>query len=1044
MHPSERVRSNRLARAWLVGVAALWASCGTAAPNIILITADDSGYSDYGFSAAINNRTTVNETPNLDALAARSLVVTQSYVAGPVCGPSRAGLLTGQYQQRYGFEENLSTSIPESGDWGLGEEQSTIADQLKSLGYATGAIGKWHLGYTSGLNRPLDQGFDEFYGFLGGGRSYWSVGGIERGIHKNNQLYESQFRTEGDPSKYDPVNGRHITDAFGEEAVDYVNRHAGDEEPFFLYLPFSAPHTPYGAKQVDLDRFAHLTNSTQRNRAALIYSMDRAIGEVLGALEANGIEDDTIVMFMNDNGAPSNAGDNRPLRGHKGTTWEGGIRSPMIVSGPGISAGRYDAPITAYDVLPTFVAAAGGDAASLDTDGHNLLPQLTGQQTDNPNDLIFWRYFTSWAVRKGDWKLAIPTVNFTTPQLYNLALDPAELKTYNSQHRDVEAQLLSELTHWEATLDKPTWGALSTNSQNQFDHFTFRGASATSVNWSTAGNWFRENSSDVATLKRADAYANAVLEFQTRDDADYRATNDMRRMTGQTFMLHEVRLTGDFAGPSARRGTIDGNAVLMVKNRAGELPEIRLDATSGASPAAFTFQWDTEIQLLDDLRITGNGTEHFAINGRIRDYYEPGAPDDPTIKSPRSVTKSGTSKVTFGGDNSFGGPLVIEGGEVAVNGPTAAIRGAPQIIVAAGAKLTLEKGTIDVDTIDNSGGGAFSVRGGTLRAAHVRGNYSQSAGTLQLEIGGTQPGTQYDRLVVDGVASLAGMLDLRLTDSFLPAAGQSFELLTAEGGVDGEFEQVNFPKLPDHLAWNLFHEQAKVSLVVSPRGLRADPLVGDFNDDDLVDAVDYTVWRNSLNQIGDNLPADADGNGVVDAADHALWKRNYGKLLPHQRGDFNGDGLVDAVDYTVWRNSLGQFGSALAADANGDGGVNALDYRNWKSHYGEISPARRGDYNDDGVVDAVDYSVWRNSLGREGLALAADGNGDLRIDQADYVFWKQQYGNKLPGSGSGGLAGGGVPEPTTFAIGLFGGVCYSLFSRQPVFTFLNNDRRPAR
>lgn len=422
-HSKTHFRLHERALALLIAIAGCAGHSFAAQPNIVLIMSDDAAYSEFGFSAALNNRTTINETPNLDALAQQSVIASQAYSAYSLCSPTRAGLLTGQYQQRYGYEDNISNDFTST--QGLVDQQVTIAERLKPLGYTTGIVGKWHQGYTDGVNRPLDKGFDEFYGLLGGGRSYWTQSAQQTAIWKNNQYYETQYRQEGDPTKYDPVKGRYVTDAFGEEAVDFVNRHAGDENPFFLYLPFTAPHEPWEAKQADLDHFAHITDPNRRAIAAMTYALDRSVGEVLDAIDANGIDDNTIVIFTNDNGAVSYVG-NPPFKGHKGTTWEGGIRVPFMIKAPGLEPGVYDSPITFFDVLPTLVTAGGGDISQIPHDGYDVMPYLAGDATDDPTKTRFWRSLDKWAVRKGDWKLESPYVGFTGVFLHNIATDPDE------------------------------------------------------------------------------------------------------------------------------------------------------------------------------------------------------------------------------------------------------------------------------------------------------------------------------------------------------------------------------------------------------------------------------------------------------------------------------------------------------------------------------------------------------------------------------------------------------------------------------------------
>ena len=445
-----------------------WAGVGRALatqPNIIVIISDDGGYTDFGFAADVQGVGTNADTPNIDALAEQSVVLKQGYVAAPLCGTSRAGLLTGQYGQRFGYENNIhGTNMTNSGSQGLTVDQVTIAQRLKGLGYSTGAIGKWHSGYQDGLNLPLDKGFDEFFGFFGGLRNHYvdsSSPTSGSAMRRGDAVYETQWRTEGDPNLYDPVNGRYATDAFGEESVAFINDHANDGSPFFLYTAFTNPHTPYDVKQSDYDHFAHITDTTKRKLAAMNYAMDRAVGSMMDALEANGIDDNTVVILLNDNGPlPSGGSSPAPFRGWKGTTYEAGVRVPFLIKAPGVQPGVYDEPITALDIMPTLFNAAGGDASTIPTDGYDIMPLLAGTETDNPNDLMFWRNFGIWAVRKGDWKLTAPSSNFSGSVLYNIAEDPAEqVNRYNSNLPIVD-DLRREFTLWEATLAKPKWGDL--------------------------------------------------------------------------------------------------------------------------------------------------------------------------------------------------------------------------------------------------------------------------------------------------------------------------------------------------------------------------------------------------------------------------------------------------------------------------------------------------------------------------------------------------------------------------------------------------------
>lgn len=771
--------------------------------NIVLIMSDDAGYNDFGFMSALNGISTDIQTPNLDALAARSMVMSSSYAAAPICSPSRAGLLTGQYQQRFGYEEN-----PGDND-GLDASQQLVSHYLRDLGYTTGAIGKWHLGQTDGVNLPLDMGFDEFFGFFGGSRPYyyWSGADYARQMRRGDVNIESQWNNPP---------GRYATDAFADEAVDFINRHADDENPFFLYVAMNAPHTPLNAKQSDLDLFAGITDTNRRYIAAMTYALDRAVGNITGALTANGLDENTLIVFMNDNGGPApNIGpyNNAPLRGNKGSLWEGGMRVPMLISAPGLSPGVYDQPVVGHDLAPTFINAAGGDSSEYDFSGVDLMPFLTGEVAEDPHELIFWRSADGrFAVRKGDWKLVRPGLD-TFARLHDVAADIHEDTLLNSQQPALVAELLRELTFWEAGLRKMKWGALG-SPRNRFDHFVFRNDLAPTGNWSTASGWQQAGTTNNVTFRNEDSYANAILEFGVRNDADYTSTNNMLRMTAQTFMLNQMRLTGSFSGAADHSGTINGNALLFVKDLDGQLPQVRLDATASAPGPQFTFQLGNELQLLDDLEITGDGTQQFVISGNIRDYYQP-----------RNVIKSGASSVTLGGSNTFAGALILNDGRV--------------------------RATTLAGDLENNGG-TFAP-GATQAPTTIGGSFVQNSGLLEIELGGTTAGTQFDTLVIDGAAQLGGGLDVQLINGFMPQIGDTFQFLTAGVGVTGSFAQLALPSLVDGM-WTTRYTATSVSLSVA--------MPGDFNGDGAVNTADYVTWR----KAGGGTPAEYD-----------MWRSNFGR-----------------------------------------------------------------------------------------------------------------------------------------------------------------------
>ena len=284
------------------------AVCAAERPNIIFILADDLGYSEVG---ALHQPDTA--TPNIDAIARAGVVATNGYVSAPLCAPSRAGALTGRYQQSFGIYSNPPpVSDPRRASGGLPPGITTIAEQLRRLGYATGIIGKWHVGFRVDQH-PMRRGFDEFFGVIGSDHPY--VGEMPGNPVLRGAAPELQ--TE------------YLTDVFAREAVSFIRRHA--DKPFFLYLPFTAIHGPFQAKADKLERFAQIHNPLRRTVAAMLSSLDDAVGAVTEALRDHGLIDNTIIAFLGDNGCTRCT--RPPLRAGKGSLYEGGIRVPFIISG---------------------------------------------------------------------------------------------------------------------------------------------------------------------------------------------------------------------------------------------------------------------------------------------------------------------------------------------------------------------------------------------------------------------------------------------------------------------------------------------------------------------------------------------------------------------------------------------------------------------------------------------------------------------------------------------------------------------------------------
>jgi arylsulfatase A-like enzyme len=427
---------------------------GPRKPNLLILLADDLGYADVGFHGCKDV-----PTPHLDALAAGGVRCTQGYVSGVYCSPTRAGLLTGRYQQRFGHEFN-----PGGGAAGLPLSETTLADRLKQAGYVTGLVGKWHLGNAPQFH-PQKRGFDEFFGFLGGARSFFPD-------PKADPLYRGTQPVE---------QKEYLTDAFAREAVSFIDRHK--EKPFFLYLAFNAVHTPMHATEAGLQRFPSVGDRMRRTYAAMLASMDDAVGQVMAKLRSAGLEEHTLVVFFSDNGGPTmqgttiNASRNTPLRGSKRTTLEGGVRVPFVWSWKGkLPAGKvYEPPMIQLDILPTALAAAGapvGPEARLD--GVDLLPYLTGKAAGVPHETLSWRMGPQMAIRQGDWKLVKYDRNVEGPvqkserkagppvtaaKLYNLAADVGEANDLAAKHPEKVQELEATWQRWNAQLAKPLWGA---------------------------------------------------------------------------------------------------------------------------------------------------------------------------------------------------------------------------------------------------------------------------------------------------------------------------------------------------------------------------------------------------------------------------------------------------------------------------------------------------------------------------------------------------------------------------------------------------------
>lgn len=392
-------------------------------PNIVVFYMDDLGYADLGCQGIVKDLA----TPNIDSLAANGVRFTDGYVSAPMCSPSRSGLMTGRYQQRYGHEFNPGPKGQDK-DFGLPVDQQTIASRLKAAGYVTGMSGKWHLGKTEDRT-PSARGFME-------------VGG--------NTTPDPNPKPEGWSQE------ENETLASRKDAVAFIEKHWN--EPFFYYVPFSAPHHPIYASPEVCAKFPNIKDPLRRMFAAVMSEVDDAVGDVLKALRKHNIEENTLIFFISDNGAPdrANASLNTPYSGYKMDLYEGGIHVPYIFQWKGkVPGGKvYNQPVIQLDVAATALAAAGVQTKPGELDGVDLVPYLNGK-SGVPHDALYWRTGDRHAVRVGDWKLL--KLGDKPDQLFNLAADPGEKHDLAASEPAKLKELQGLYAKWDAQLMKPRW-----------------------------------------------------------------------------------------------------------------------------------------------------------------------------------------------------------------------------------------------------------------------------------------------------------------------------------------------------------------------------------------------------------------------------------------------------------------------------------------------------------------------------------------------------------------------------------------------------------
>ncbi|MGJ8694517.1 MAG: sulfatase-like hydrolase/transferase [Thalassotalea sp.] len=436
----------------------------TARPNIVFILADDLGYGDVGFNGAKDI-----VTPALDALAAQGTVFTSAYAAHPFCGPSRAGLLTGRYPHNIGSQFNLPTS-DRSGGLGITTDEQFISKTLKNSGYFTGAIGKWHLGEDAQYH-PNQRGFDEFYGFLNGGHNYFPEQfepeyKAQRAKGLNHAIFHYLRPLEHNGQEVRETE--YITDGLTREAASFIEKAAQNkQQPFFLYLAYNAPHSPMQAKEADMAMFPNIKDKKRKIYAGMVYALDRGVKRVVETLKATGQYENTLIVFMSDNGGkPKMGASNAPLQGQKGDVFEGGSRSPMFMHWPSkIPAGKtFKYPVSSLDLYPTFVSLAGAELPKGKLlDGKNIWSNMmTGKDSRQNEMLYFMRHrkgFSDSSARKDNWKIVKTGQN--NWKLFDIEKDIGETNDLSAKHPNVVREMVADMEIWSWGHQPPLWFHIS-------------------------------------------------------------------------------------------------------------------------------------------------------------------------------------------------------------------------------------------------------------------------------------------------------------------------------------------------------------------------------------------------------------------------------------------------------------------------------------------------------------------------------------------------------------------------------------------------------
>lgn len=437
-------------------------------PNIVVIMADDLGYADVGYNGCKDI-----PTPNIDKLAKNGAILTSGYVSGPMCGPSRAGFITGRMQSSFGWYGNPGTPLDPK--QGLPENLKTVAHYMQEQGYVTGGVGKWHMG-TAPHQHPNNMGYDDWYGFLSGGHLYYPM---------DHPSYDGKYTNTPKPwimremhhtlpiiHNHEPVEwDQYLTHELSDQGVQFIEKNK--EKPFFLFMSYNAPHEYLEAPEETVAKFpankmTPIPGVKPENRsvyAAMTYEFDKGVGNLMETLDRLNLAENTIIWFLSDNGGMKRTSDNRPLRGAKWDSYEGGLRVPFVVSWKGkIKPGSIlNAPITTLDIGATSVALAGGDVSKSELDGKNIIQYITGETNKEPHDELFWRIGRNYkensgVLRVGDYKLII---NSDKLELFNLKEDLSETTDLSEKHPTIAQKMLTRWKTLNQSSQPPLWQPLS-------------------------------------------------------------------------------------------------------------------------------------------------------------------------------------------------------------------------------------------------------------------------------------------------------------------------------------------------------------------------------------------------------------------------------------------------------------------------------------------------------------------------------------------------------------------------------------------------------